>query len=64
MAKWITKENDMGVYIECSKCKRKIGAKKVLFADTALTSCPSCGSRMDVRGIKMQEIVESLESDL
>lgn len=64
MAKWTTKENDMGVYIECSKCGRKVGAKKVLFANFDLHTCPTCGSRMDVRGIKMQEIVESLESDL
>lgn len=64
MAKWSTKSNDMGVYIECSKCKRKIGARKVLFADTDLHVCPTCGSRMDIRGIKMQAIIDAVDSDL
>lgn len=63
MAKWSTKSNDMGVYIECSKCKRKIGAKTVIFGNLDLHHCPDCQSRMDLTGIKMREIVESLESN-
>lgn len=64
MAKWSTKSNDMGVYIECSKCKRKIGAEKVVFADIDLHSCPTCGAKMkDLSGIKMNEIYESLDCE-
>lgn len=64
MAKWSTKSNDMGYYIECSKCKRKICARKVVFADIDLHYCPDCGSKMDIRGIKMIELKSSLDSDL
>lgn len=65
MAKWSTKSNDMGVYIECSKCKRKIGAEKVVFADMDFHTCPTCGAKFkDLSGIKMNMIYESLESDM
>lgn len=47
-AEWKFSSGDLGAYIFCSKCGRKIGARKVLFADLNILHCPKCKSEMQL----------------
>lgn len=45
--KWKLKSSDVGYYIECPKCERKVGMNHVIFGDRDYSTCPDCGSEMD-----------------
>lgn len=60
-ANWKMGSNDLGLYIECSKCKHKLSAKQVIFADKSIAACPFCKSKMSMEDVKFGELVESLE---
>jgi len=57
-AYWDFKVSDMGAYVQCTKCKRKIGIKKLIFADADYTTCPDCGSSMNFSRIPYSRIEE------
>lgn len=47
-AEWLLKTSDMGMYLQCSLCNRKISAKDFIFADIKTDVCPSCSAEMDL----------------
>lgn len=64
METWLLKDSDMGSYLECPKCGRKVGARTVVFADIDLHKCPSCGNSNGFDGIKLGRLYESVNYDM
>ena len=45
---WRLKASDMGAYVQCSSCGRRVSAKHFIFADVRTDTCPTCGAEMNL----------------
>jgi len=62
-AYWNFGQDAMGGYIQCSACRRKVAAKKVLFGDWELDTCPSCDAVMDWSRIDYEQLSQEASNE-
>lgn len=63
IAKWEFGSNDLGTYIKCSKCGKKISSLDVIMADTSINTCPKCNSQMTIDDEILEKVYISAPSD-
>lgn len=60
-SKWIYSSTDDVSYLYCQNCKKKLSAKKVIFADLPYDKCPNCGRCMSDVG---DDVISKLEDSV
>ena len=63
VAYWDFHTCDMGAYIQCSHCGRKIGVKKFVMADQDWFSCPECQAKMKLDRLDYDKIVQEASNE-
>jgi len=59
---WRLKSGEFGSYLECSKCKKKVGVVDYIFADKAYGRCPKCNFEMRLASDVTYDEILSLAS--
>lgn len=57
-AYWNYRTGDMGAYIQCSHCGRKVSTKEFMIADKDWFECPDCKAEMNLARLDYDTIAQ------
>ena len=60
MLEWKFGSNDLGTYVECPNCHKKLSAEEIIFADIKYAFCPKCNRELFMDDETLDELYESI----